>query len=184
MKMPATLTWADALVLHAEGLTFIREYAGPNDGEGVRACQKTTDNAPPDSWCCSFVTKCGTDMFGDRWPLPRSGRCETVRQYALDHGALLLDINQAKRGMQGFTVAELPGGLHAHHTFIVTQQLGKGLGVVTVEGNAANPNGAQSSDGNGAYKGRVRGNTKPSTYGGRTFSPDSRLYHFVDFEKL
>lgn len=188
MKLPESLPWWQALVRHARGLTFIREYAGANTGEGVQACQKTTGNAPPDSWCCSFTNKCGADMFEDAWPLPHSGRCEDVRQAALKRGALVDSVAEACKidsCRQGFTVATLDGGVkHAHHTFFVWQWLEPGKGFVTVEGNAADPKGAQSSDGNGAYWGRVRGNTVPVTFNGLTFKPDPREYHFVDFAKL
>jgi hypothetical protein len=208
MPLRLSFPWYYALLAHARGLTFIREPAGqPNAGEGVIACQKVTGNEPPASWCCSYAAKNQTDLWRRTWPLVLSGACEDVRRDYEKHGALWT-IDQVRAaiaagdllgypersefgaGWQFFTVAtiKLADGtkaLHAHHTGLVgvlnddatiTGWLEDGF--VTTEGNAANPKLPPSDNGDGAYAGRVRGNQRPASYGGKVWPADPKVYHF------
>lgn len=210
------LTWSEALIRHASGLTYIREYAGANRGEGVEAMQSATGNHPPDYWCMSFVYRCVRKMLGK--VLLRSASCSEQRAYAKKNGALRTraefdDVVRTKGpdAVRGWvflvidTTAEprpeekalgLKG--HAHHTglcgaardtddaIIVVPKTADGF--VTTEGNAADPEKLASRDGNGAYKGRLRGNVHATTFTfentARDYKPDLATYEFVDLEVL
>lgn len=174
--------WYHALLAHANGLTFIRERdpKAPNSGEGVEACQKTTHNEPPASWCCSYTVKCFLDLFGSAWPVKRSGACEIVRQDYKARGALITHaeaiqlvkdgVAGAGAGWQFFTVSMVPDGKggtkeHAHHTGFVGQLLTNNTirameadgRFYTTEANASDPSKPPSDNGDGAYAGRLRG---------------------------
>lgn len=214
MALRLSFPWYYVVLSHMGGLSYIREPVGhPNSGEGVIACQKVTENEPPASWCCSAVVKVVTDIWGDHWPLVRSGACEDVRRDYEKRGALLT-IDQVRKGIaaaelfgyplrselgagwQFFTVATLAGAggapvLHAHHTGLVGT-IAKNCqvtgfledGFVTTEGNAADPTKPPSDDGNGLYTGRVRGNVRPIMYAGKLWPADSKVYHFGRIELL
>lgn len=174
--MRATFTWDDALLAFAVAVApLCQETEGANNGPGVRWCQQATGNEPPASWCASYVTRCGVSVFGQEWPVVRSGACEDIRRDYAKKGALATS-GPPKRGWQFFSIAQLTGGPHAHHTGLVLEVLADGF--VTVEGNAAPPNGQETSNGSGAFAYRVRGNQHPVVYRGRTWPPDSKTYHF------
>ncbi len=214
MTLAGTFTWYRALLAHVNGLTYIREPAGhPNDGEGVRACQKVTGNEPPASWCCSACAKVCVDLWQDAWPLVRSGACEDVRQaYAKRQALWTIDQVRAAitagellgypvrsefgAGWQFFAVATLKDAagallLHAHHTGFVGQLQKNGQvagfiadGFVTTEGNAADPTKPPSDNGDGLYAGRVRGNQHAIMYQGKLWPADPKLYHFGRIDLL
>lgn len=195
MKLPEAITWRAALIRQAASYRFIREYAGANAGEGVAWCQAATGNRPPDYWCMSFVCRVGFETFGARWPLLMTGSCEEQRAFLARKGALRsraeFDAAMAHDphdvlGWLGLLVDLSTGRPHAHHAFLVGARLniGKpdemlatqppaGPGFYVTEGNAADPHGAASSNGNGAYTGRVRGHAE-----------DSGLYVFGDLAAL
>lgn len=187
-------TWQHVVVRQAVALTFIREYAGPNKGEGVQWCQKATGNAPPDYWCLSFVVRVYLEVFGFRCPLIRTASCEEMRLFAEKKSALhtrkefnVLAASDpgAVLGWIVLLVATVDGKPHAHHAMIVGSVLDRykpterivGANAdgsfYTTEGNAADPEKPSSRDGNGAYTGRVRGK-----------SSDASTYVFIDPEAL
>lgn len=211
--MKITLSWREALIRLANSLTFIREYAGANAGEGVQAIQSSTGNKPPDYWCMSFVYKCVRSMLGK--VLLRSASCAEQRAYAKRKGALRtraeFDATVNAKGADAvlgwvFLVidtkaaaypVEKAEGLtgHAHHTgFVGCVQFGGPAdgtliaatlgGFISTEGNAADPLKPASRDGNGAYGGRLRGNVTRRSYNGRAYEPDRTTYEFIDLEAL
>lgn len=204
-----SLVWREALIRLASALAFIREYAGPNAGEGVQAMQASTGNKSPDFWCMSFVYYCVRRMLGK--VLLRSASCSEQRAYARKKGALrtraefdaavkndpgsvlgwvflIIDTTAASRPEE--KAAGLAG--HAHHTGLVgwVQPDDVIVGAfadtsfVSTEGNAADPEKPSSRDGNGAYGGRLRGNRAPKEYHGRTYKADSTTYEFIDLEAM
>lgn len=203
-------SWREALIRFASGLTFIREYAGANAGEGVRAVQGSTGNRPPDYWCMSFVYYCVRRMLGKL--LLRSASCSEQRAYAKRKGALrtradfdeaihangpdavlgwiFLVIDTRAVPRQEEKAVGLSG--HAHHTGLVgwVQPDDAIVGAfadcsfVSTEGNAADPQKPSSRDGNGAYGGRLRGNREVKTFRGREYKVDATTYEFIDCEAL
>ncbi len=210
MRFPAVLSWSVALIRHVCALTYIREYAGANRGEGVEEMQRSTGNEPPAYWCMSFVYRAIRKMLGKI--LLRTASCSEQRVYAKKAGALRTreQFDERVREMGPLSVLGwvflaidrkapddgpgMPG--HAHHTgfvgavkdddsIVTTPPTGDGF--ITAEGNAADPEKPASRDGNGAWKGRLRGNRKPTTYTfnkAREYATDGTTYEFIDPEAV
>jgi hypothetical protein len=209
MRFAAVLSWRVALVRLAASYDFVREYAGPNAGEGVNAQQASTGNTAPDYWCMSFVYRCVRRMLGA--VLLRTASCAEQRAYAKRKGALrtmdefrrrvadagpdavlgwvFLLIDPKGAPLEVERAAGLAG--HGHHVGLVghvqsdDEILGAlADGFLTTEGNAADPRKPSSRDGSGVYGGRLRGNRSAHAYGGREWQPDGSTYEFIDLEAL
>jgi hypothetical protein len=126
---------------------------GINDGEFVKWIQRTTGNAPPDAWCASQAAKAGVMLLGDQWPVPLSGSCKTIGDWAERKG-ILFEIPKA-------------GAIHLlwHERHSLGPRFGHAAGVLEVlgpnrvhnsEGNTTPPKSsndiAKSRDGNGSYE--------------------------------
>lgn len=57
--------------------------AGTNRGPFVERCQRVTGNAPGSAWCASFVAMVGTAALGAAWPLPATGGCQVLAEFAI-----------------------------------------------------------------------------------------------------
>lgn len=198
--MLKSLTWREALIRHVSALTFIREYAGPNKGEGVEEMQASTGNKAPDYWCMSFVYRGVRKMLGK--VLLRSASCDEQRTFANKKGALRTHAEFKKiiqeKGPEAvlgwvFLCTKLVNGIpDAHHTgFVGWVQADDTLigafpdgSFISTEGNAADPLKPASRDGNGAYGGRLRGNKTKKTFNGREYNIDNTTYEFIDLEVL
>lgn len=198
MTVAATLTWREALIRHVSALTYIREYAGANRGEGVEEMQRSTGNAPPDYWCMSFVYRGVRKMLGKL--LLRSASCQQQREYAASRHALRTraEFDAVVRNdtlkVLGWVGLCIDKNNHAHHTFFVGAVRDDDTivgaiadGFVTTEGNAADPEQPASRDGNGAWRGRLRGNRKATTFTfnkPRAYAADVSTYEFIDLGAL
>lgn len=72
----------------ARQFLFVREVGGQNQGVWVQTIQKVTGNAPPDSWCASFVSLILGIAFAGKSPLPRSASCDVFLEAARKAGWL------------------------------------------------------------------------------------------------
>ena len=59
-----------------------------NAGVLVNMAQRVTHNHAGDPWCASECHLVGVTVFGDRWPLPRTGSTNEMGQWALAHGII------------------------------------------------------------------------------------------------
>lgn len=140
MSLPLHVTIALAQVEQAE------VPKNSNAGPFVESCQRLTGNAKGDPWCASFVAWCGTAAYGKAWPVPLTGGCQALYEWAV--------------GKQLVADAGTPGDLivfwHATlsrfaHVAIMTGN-GRAKTYRTVEGNT---NDGGSREGYGVF-GRTR----------------------------
>lgn len=123
--------------------TYVRETDGPNDSPEIREYQRVTGNAPPDSWCASFIAWGMHYVLGARYSLPLTASCQALRMAAAARRILKLHPSYGAIGLVIDTQAD-----HAHHCFLVTNDPEADGSFTTVEGNS-NDNG--SSNGDGVY---------------------------------
>lgn len=64
------------------------EPPGSNDGMWLHLIQACTGNGKGDPWCMSACCRVGRAMFGDLWPLPRTGSTNEMGRFAARHGIL------------------------------------------------------------------------------------------------
>lgn len=62
--------------------------AGTNAGPYVERCQAVTGNAKGAPWCASWVARIGVAALGKRWPLPKTGGCQVLHDFAKPRGIL------------------------------------------------------------------------------------------------
>jgi hypothetical protein len=141
-KWTATEAEITTVILTALMEVSVREIKA-NDSPRIREFQKVTGNAPPDSWCMSFVQWGLLQVFGKKRfpPLPKSGSCQAVRLAAKKLGWIK---NTPKGGAIGLLIDTKRD--HAHHTFLVTGPTTNEKKFPTVEGNT-NPNGGREGYG-------------------------------------
>lgn len=109
----------DALLkLLAWAALHVREVPpGSNAGEYVESFQRFAGGQKGDSWCCEFAWTVGqlaAIVSGGFWPIPRTGSCETVHQYAISHRLVV----GAPRKGDLYLLLDATG--HAHHIGFVT----------------------------------------------------------------
>jgi hypothetical protein len=96
----------------------VREVpAGSNAGEYVESIQRFAGGVKGDSWCCEFVWTIGklaALASGTTWPLPRTGSCELLHQWAIKNKKL---VSAPRKGDVYLLLNDK--GL-AHHTGFVT----------------------------------------------------------------
>ena len=134
----------------------VREEGGQNRGARVGLYQAATYNGPGDSWCQSFLIW-GLMQVLVFSPLPRSGRCQTVRAYADGKGWTVGRDDVEPCSMGWVTNAEN----HAHHVFLVTNGPGEDGKFDTVEGNTHDRG---DSNGDGVYERRRGGDDDHNRY--------------------
>lgn len=186
-KYPLPSTWRGRVVAHARGMCWGKVETTPNRSQFCDYIQTRNGGEKGEYWCMDFVCVVFHDVLQLASPLLQSGSCEQQRQRAIAKRALRTRSEfDAARAVDPLTVSAWVGLVigkddagrnHAHHTFIVGD-LGPDSSVIvtgprggwlTCEGNAADPTGAASSNGDGAYHGRERGHPA-----------DPGLYQFID----
>lgn len=99
---------------------------GSNAGPYVERVQRVTGNAKGDAWCASDCADTGTIALrstGISWPLPLTGGCQELADYALKHGALVATPQRGdlwlawheslgRFGHVGFVLSVSPDGMH------------------------------------------------------------------------
>lgn len=138
-----------ALATLLQSKVGVRESGGQNCGAAVLEFQEATYNGPGDSWCMSFIIWGLRKILG-HCPVPVSGRCETVRDYA-DKKGWTVGVDRVEEYSIGFVVN---GENHAHHAFFVREGVGEDGQFGTVEGNT---NDRGDSNGDGVYDRRRGG---------------------------
>lgn len=126
----------------------VREIpAGSNAGPKVEAIQRWSDGQRGDSWCAflvAFVGELSSGVMETQWPLPRTGSCEMVRQYAVRHRLTV------QTPSIGDVYLLLNDQGKAHHTGFVV-----GVGLQTfdeISGNTTDPTKAPSINGWGCFR--------------------------------
>lgn len=56
--------------------------SGSNRGAFVERCQRVTGNSPGDAWCASWLAMVGVAALGTAWPLPHTGGCQELADFA------------------------------------------------------------------------------------------------------
>lgn len=136
--------------------------AGSNGGELVESVQRWAGGQKGDSWCAEFVYFVGSltcAVAGTTWPLPRTGSCEALHQFAITHGR----IHQVPAPGDVYLLLNSAG--RAHHTGFVTSVAATTFDEIS--GNTSDPSKPPSVDGMGVF--------------GHTRKLDSKLYRFVDW---
>ncbi len=106
-----------------------------NGGPFVERTQKTTGNRRGDPWCASYTTMIGTLALGDEWPVLKSGRVQTISEWAVEKGCRFLGTT-AQRG--DLFVLYYPSlKRHAHIGFV--KSVNQDGSIETYEGNTSNP---------------------------------------------
>lgn len=62
--------------------------ANTNRGPFVERCQRITGNKAGDPWCASWLAMVGTAAVGESWPLPKTGGCQALADFAKAKGVL------------------------------------------------------------------------------------------------
>lgn len=118
---------------------FVREHGGPNAGVWVSTIQKVTGNAPPDSWCASFVSLCLGLATGGNSPLPRTASCDVLLEAARG-GGWLTDTPSV-----GDLFLRLNSPTDAHHTGFITRVDDDGT-IGTIAGNTSEDGHSSNGD--------------------------------------
>lgn len=84
----------DRLIAAALALDNITEQGGQNRGQIVEWLLHDVGLSPGDPWCAAYVSHVGYWSQYDpgtqhsTWPLPRTGACATLGNFAAAHGML------------------------------------------------------------------------------------------------
>lgn len=127
--MSMRLTAIEAVLLVALGLDGLTEKKG-NRGAEIDAMNERAHGQKGDPWCQSFVTWCGSEALGKRWPLPYTAGCDVTLNFARNRKILLE--SGARRGDQ-FLVLNPLNRNDATHTGFVTGVVSGSVN--TIEGN-------------------------------------------------
>lgn len=120
--------------------------AGSNAGEFVEAIQRWGGGKKGDSWCAFFVYFVGSiaaAVSGGNWPLPRTGSCEELHQYAITHHLIV------EHPQKGDVYLLLDANGRAHHTGFVTDAVLEHFDETS--GNTSDPTKAPSREGWGVF---------------------------------
>jgi hypothetical protein len=152
---PAPIQPVDAVLAFARGLLPVRE-AGANRGRFVEAIINYGGGIPGQPWCAYFIYYIGRRMLGASWPLPKTGSCDVLLEWARTRGMLQ---NTPARGAL-FLVMKSP--TDATHVGFVDDLMPdrSDTAFLTVEGNS-NDKGIRDGDGVVA---NVRGETGITAY--------------------
>ena len=63
--------------------------AGSNAGPRVEGYLKVVGLKRGAPWCAAFVAWCGVQLLGPTWPVPRTGGCAALGEWAGKNGILL-----------------------------------------------------------------------------------------------
>lgn len=139
------------LLLRAIPLTEgIQEVGGQNRGRAVEIIQKFTGNGPGDAWCASFVARCGKQMLGSDWKLPKTASCDVLLRFAQKNDVLF------DKPERGAVFLRMRTPTDAIHTGFV-EAIVSATEWTAWEGNT-NPHGGR--EGFGVFR-RTRGKEKP-----------------------
>lgn len=133
------MTPTDEVLFLARKFLFVREVGGQNQGVWVQTIQKVTGNAPPDSWCASFVSLILGMAFGGKSPLPRSASCDAFLEAARAAGWLTATPSV------GDVFLRLNSPTDAHHIGFVTD-VGALPAVGTISGNTSEDGTSSNGD--------------------------------------
>jgi hypothetical protein len=129
-----TLDAVETLISVARAHLWVREYGGPNRGQGVEAILALVHLKAGAPWCAAFVAYIGHAVLGVAWPLPLVGGCATIG-----------DVARAKKLIRttpqagDVFILHLPAKRRFGHTGFVT--------VVHADGSCGTIEGNTSSDG-------------------------------------
>jgi hypothetical protein len=103
--------------------------AGSNKGPFVEACLASVDLAPGNPWCAAFVYRMGTKALGALWPLPKTGGCQFLYEWATKANA----VHEKPQAGDVFLIWETALGRFGHTGFVLTVKPDGSC--VTIEGN-------------------------------------------------
>lgn len=160
MTTPITLSPVD-LVLRVSKKSVGASEHPPNTNSGpyVERVQKVTGNRKGDPWCASEVADTGLIALGDDWPLPLTGGCQVLADFAKTKGIRFL---KPERG-DVFLIWHPELGRFAHTGFVVDQKADGSW--VTHEGNTS---------GGGSREGWMKAERT------RVFRPDDRFVRWIN----
>lgn len=78
------------VALEAEGASEVPPNT--NSGPFVERVLKGVGLQKGQPWCAAFVYNVGVQALGAQWPLPQTGGCQVLADYAKLHGVLTVDI--------------------------------------------------------------------------------------------
>jgi hypothetical protein len=128
------------LFLGPGNVPWVKEATNQNDGPWVEAIQRITGNRRGDPWCASWVAMVLDLAFKGANPLPKSGSCDVLLEFARKRGWL------QQEPIVGDVFLLMKTKTDAVHTGFVTA-VGE-LAVKTIEGNT---NAGGSRDGWGVF---------------------------------
>lgn len=128
---------SDLVLFLARLFTFVREVGGQNQGVWVQMIQKLTGNAPPDSWCASFVSLILGMAYEGQSPMPRTASCDVMLEHAREKGWLTTEPSV------GDIFLRLNTPTDAHHVGFVTDisrlpTIGSISGNTSADGTSSN----------------------------------------------
>lgn len=139
MTTPATVSTIQAVLAIARACLPVRE-AAPNTGRFVDAIIEMAGGRVPESWCADFVYYCGWHILRRDWPLPKTGSCDVLLEFARTNNLLVPTPGP------GDVFLVLKTATDAHHTgFVETLRPDQG------------PSAWQSLEGNSNSDGSVNG---------------------------
>jgi len=136
----------ETLISVARAHLWVREYGGPNRGQGVEAILALVHLKAGAPWCAAFISYIGRAVFGRAWPLPLVGGCATLGDVAKAKGILRTEPQAGD-----VFLLYLPTKRRFGHTGFITAVHPDGS-CGTIEGNTS-PDG--SPEGTGVFE-RVR----------------------------
>lgn len=123
---------ADLVLRVASGSIGASEVpANTNAGPYVELCQQVTGNKKGDPWCASWVARMGVRALGALWPLPLTGGCQALHDWAHAKAALVA----APAIGDVFLVWHAELGRFGHTGFVV--RVSADGSCVTYEGNTS-----------------------------------------------
>lgn len=128
-------------------IRFVKEQPpGSNRGQGVEAMQQLVSISPGSPWCAACVAWAGQSALGKKWPLPLTGGCAALGDFAKQKKVLMPTPQVGDVFLLYFPSLKRFG-----HTGFITGQA-EGSAWTTIEGNAADPSQPSSREGYGVFQ--------------------------------
>ncbi len=149
------MSYIDAVIDQAQADVGVRESPlGSNRGTRVEAMQKVVRIPPGSPWCAAAVAAWGVEALGNIWPLPLTGSCDVLLDFARRRGILH---TEPKRG-DVFLRLDATDDDDAQHAGIVERAHENG-DFDTIEGNT-NDGGSREGDGCYERERSIKGKTR------------------------
>lgn len=126
------ITPADLVLRVASATVGASEVpANTNKGPFVEACLKAVDLAPGNPWCAAWVYYIGRKALGALWPLPKTGGCQFLHDWA----KTALAVHEKPDAGDVFLVWHAELGRFAHTGLVVS--VNPDGSCQTIEGNTS-----------------------------------------------